>query len=89
MWTDLPITKRAPRFIFLFDGINILFLVIAVAKGARIASIVLVFAIFGTTLLYGASVRAARKNRPDLLKRYMNITVILSTIGVFLFLAGR
>ena len=89
MWSEVPITKRAPRIIFLFLGINVLSLIIAVAKGAQIASVVLTAAIFGTTLLYVAASRAARKDRNDRLKLYMNLTVVVYAIAAFVFLAAR
>jgi len=89
MWTDLPLSKRAPKFVFLFVGLNTLFIVISVAKGQKMASVGFTFALTCTTLLYVAAVRAARKERPYQLKRYMNVTVIIYTAATFLFLAGK
>jgi hypothetical protein len=89
MSAELPITRRAPRFIFAINAINTILLLIAVARGARIASIALALALFGTTLLYAASVRAARNDQPNQLKRYMNTALFVTTLAVFLFLTGR
>jgi hypothetical protein len=89
MSADLPILRRGPRFIFVVNAINTVLLVIAVARGARIASIGLALALFGTTVLYAASVRASRNDQPAQLKRYMHTALFVSTLAVFLFLAGR
>jgi len=89
MSADLPILRRGPRFIFAVNAINTILLVIAVARGARIASIGLALALFGTTLLYAASVRASRHDQPGHLKRYMSAALFVSTIAVFLFVTGR
>jgi len=89
MSAELPITLRAPRFIFAINAINTLLLLIAVARGARIASIALALALFGTTLLYAASVRAARNDQPNQLKRYMNTAMFVTIVAVFLLLRGR
>jgi len=89
MPADLPITRRAPRLIFAYNAMNTLLLLIAVARGARVASIGLALALFGTTVLYAASVRAARNDQPGHLKRYRNITAFLTTIAAFLFLTAR
>jgi len=89
MSTDLPITRRAPRLIFAYNAINTLLLLIAVARGARIASIGLALAVFGTMLLYAASLPAARNDQPGHLKRYVNLAMLVTTVAAFLFLAGR
>jgi hypothetical protein len=86
MWTELPIEKRAPWSILLFDGIDIMLRIFAVAEGARLASMGLGLAILCTTVLYAASVRAARTNQAHLLKLYMNIAVVLFAIPTLLFL---
>lgn len=89
MSAELPITRRGPRFIFAINAVNTLLLLVAVARSARIASIGLALALFGTTLLYAASVRAARNDQPNQLKRYMNTAIFVTTLAVFLFLTGR
>ena len=89
MSADLPILRRGPRFIFVVNAVDTILLLISVARGSRLASIGLALALFGTTLLYAASVRASRNDQPAQLKRYMNTALFLSTIALFLFLAGR
>jgi len=64
-------------------------IVVAVAKGERIAAVAFTVTLCCMGVLYALSVRAAREDRLNSLKRYMNIAAILITVAMFVFLTGK
>lgn len=89
MWTDLPITQRAPRFILVLDVIDTLLLLVAILKGARGVMVAFIAAVILTTGLFLASLPAARNYELDRLKLYVKIAAVLSVVASLTFLAAR
>ena len=69
--------------------LDALFIVIATMDRARVAATVLTIGLMCTAVLYAASVRAAHNDQADRLQRYMNITIGIFAISLFLFLSGK
>ena len=89
MWTNLPVTQRAPRFILFLDVIDTLLLLVAILKGTRGAMVAFMVAVVVTTGLFVASLPAARDYQLDRLKLYVQIAAVLSVVASLTFLAAR
>jgi hypothetical protein len=89
MWTNLPVTQRAPRFILFLNVIDALLLLVAILKGARGAMIAFMVAVVITTGLFLASLSAARNYELDRLKLFVQVAAVLSVVASLTFLAAR